>query len=94
MQSMMVVYASKPRPAANRMAWDKNRAPGRPFTHGSDGQAENFLPEPSMPLAEEHASDLIIRLARENPGEVTVLCTGPMSNLAMALVKEPALARK
>ncbi len=80
-------------PAARGMARPMVRpAPPDPFTHGSDGQAENFLPEPSMPLAEEHASDLIIRLARENPGEVTVLCTGPMSNLAMALVKEPALA--
>lgn len=69
-------------------------APPDPFTHGSDGQAENFLPEPAMPLAKEHAVDLMIRLVKENPGEVTVLCTGPMTNLAMALVKEPELAHQ
>lgn len=80
-------------PAAKGMAHPMVRpAPPDPFTHGADGQAENFLPEPAMPLAEEHAVDLIIRLVRENPGEVTILCTGPMSNLAMALVKEPGLA--
>lgn len=80
-------------PAAKGMAHPMVRpAPPDPFTHGSDGQAENFLPDPAMPLAQEHAVDLIIRLVRENPDEVTILCTGPMSNLAMALVKEPALA--
>lgn len=68
-------------------------APPDPFTHGADGQAENFLPAPSIPLAEEHAVDLMIRLVKENPGEVTILCTGPMSNLAMALVKEPEIAK-
>lgn len=80
-------------PAAKGMAGPMVRpAPPDPFTHGADGQAENFLPEPVMPLAEEHAVELIVRLAKENPGEVTVVCTGPMSNLAMALVKEPGLA--
>lgn len=80
-------------PAAKGMAHPMVRpAPPDPFTHGADGQAENFLPEPSMPLAEEHAVDLMIRLVKEHPGEVTILCTGPMSNLAMALVKEPGLA--
>lgn len=81
-------------PAAKGMARPMVRpAPPDPFTHGADGQAENFLPAPTMPLAKEHAVELIIRLVKENPGEVTILCTGPMSNLAMALVKEPEIAK-
>lgn len=81
-------------PAAKGMARPMVRpAPPDPFTHGADGQAENFLPAPAIPLAKEHAVDLIIRLVKENPGEVTILCTGPMSNLAMALVKEPEIAK-
>lgn len=81
-------------PAAKGMARPMVRpAPPDPFTHGADGQAENFLPTPTMPLAKEHAVELIIRLVKENPGEVTILCTGPMSNLAMALVKEPEIAK-
>lgn len=70
------------------------RAPSDPFTHGKDGQAENFLPEPTTPLYPLHAVDLIVKLVEENPGEVTVLCTGPMSNLAMALTKSPEIADK
>lgn len=81
-------------PAAKGMSRPMVRpAPPDPFTHGADGQAENFLPAPAIPLAKEHAVDLIIRLVKENPGEVTILCTGPMSNLAMALVKEPEIAK-
>lgn len=66
-------------------------APSDPFTHGRDGQGENFLPEPTMPLAQEHAVDLIIRQARANPGELWLLCLAPMTNLALALRKEPEL---
>ncbi len=67
------------------------RAPADPFTHGADGQAENFLPVPAMALSPHGAADEIIRLARQHPHEVTVLCTGPMTNLAAAIQKEPAL---
>lgn len=67
------------------------RAPADPFTHGADGQAENFLPAPAMALSPHGAADEIIRLARQHPHEVTVLCTGPMTNLAAAIQKEPAL---
>lgn len=65
--------------------------PKDPFSHGADGQAENFLPEPQMALHPLHAVDLIIDLVKKNPGEITILCTGPMSNLAMAIVKEPEI---
>lgn len=82
-------------PVARGMAHPMVRpAPGDPFSHGRDGQGENFLPDPVMPLSPEHAVDLIIRLVKENPGEVTILCTGPMSNLAMAITKEPSLVNE
>lgn len=79
-------------PVARGMAHPMVRpAPGDPFTHGTDGQAENFLPEPAMPLSPLHAVDLIIETVRKYPGEVTILSTGPMSNLAMAITKEPEI---
>lgn len=65
--------------------------PKDPFTHGKDGQAENFLPDPVTPLSEKHAIDLIIDIVKENPGEIYILCTGPMSNLAMAMIKAPEI---
>lgn len=67
-------------------------SPRDPFTHGEDGQARAFLPEPTVECDPRHAADLIIDLVKENPHEVTVLCTGPMSNLALTLMKEPGIA--
>lgn len=66
-------------------------SPKDPFTHGVDGQAENFLPDPKLPLSEKHAVDMIIDLVKENPGEITLVETGPMSNIAMALTKAPEI---
>lgn len=66
-------------------------SPKDPFTHGVDGQAENFLPDPKLPLSEKHAVDLIIDLVKENPGEITLVATGPMSNVAMAITKAPEI---
>ena len=65
--------------------------PKDPFTHGIDGQAEIFLPEPTMPVDTRHASDMIIDIVKKNPGEVTLLCIGPMSNVALALMKAPEI---
>lgn len=65
--------------------------PKDPFTHGIDGQAEIFLPEPTMPVDIHHASDMIIDIVKKNPGEVTLVCTGPMSNVALALMKAPEI---
>ena len=65
--------------------------PKDPFTHGKDGQAENFLPDPKTPRSEKHAIDLMIDTVKNNPGEVTILSTGPMSNIAMAIRKAPEI---
>jgi purine nucleosidase len=42
-------------------------------------------------VEEEHAVDAILRLAREHPG-LEVVAIGPMTNLAVALMKDPDLA--
>lgn len=65
--------------------------PKDPFTHGRDGQAENYLPKPRMPLSDKHAVDLIIDIVKQNPGEIYILATGPMSNIAMAMIKAPEI---
>lgn len=79
-------------PVAKGMAHPLVRkSPPDPFTHGTDGQAENFLPEPTLPLHHLHAADLIIETVKANPGQVHILCTGPMSNLALAITKAPEI---
>jgi purine nucleosidase/pyrimidine-specific ribonucleoside hydrolase len=60
-----------------------------PFSHGSDGQAETHLPEPTTRPSAKHGVDQIIDMVRANPGEVTVITLGPLTNLAMAFMKEP-----
>lgn len=64
-------------------------SPQDPFTHGRDGQANINLQEPERRLSPLHAVDLIIRLVRENPGEVSLVCTAPLSNVAMAMKLAP-----
>ena len=67
------------------------KCPKDPFTHGKDGQAENNLPDPVTPLSDKNAVELIIDTVKANPGEIYILCTGPMSNVAMAMKKAPEI---
>jgi purine nucleosidase len=64
-----------------------------PETHGPRGIGYAGLPEPSQSLSHHHAADLIIAEARRQPGEVTMVTLGPLTNLAVALVREPELPR-
>jgi purine nucleosidase/pyrimidine-specific ribonucleoside hydrolase len=64
-------------------------SPGDPFSHGQDGQGENFLPDPVMPVSKLHAVELIIEMVKRYPREVHLVATGPMTNIAMALAQEP-----
>jgi purine nucleosidase len=62
-----------------------------PETHGPRGLGYAELPEPSMPLSDRHAVDVIVDEARRRPGAVTLVTLGPLTNLALALEREPNL---
>ena len=64
-----------------------------PETHGPRGIGYAELAAGQRPLSERHAADLIADEARRRPGELTLLCIGPLTNLAVALEREPALPR-
>lgn len=49
-------------------------------------------PAPKRPAAPGHAVDVILRTVLDNPGEITLVTTGPTTNAAMALLQEPRLA--
>src|SRR5260370_1236378 len=57
--------------------------------HGSDGQGNTNLPPPSLKATGEHAADQIIRLAHEHPNELILVPTGPMTNIGLALARDP-----
>ena len=61
--------------------------------HGSNGIGDIELPQPKISATDEHASDLIIRMVKENPGEMTLCPVGPVTNVALALVKAPEIAK-
>lgn len=61
-------------------------------THGQRGLGYARLPEAQLQPANEHAVDFIIRTVMAAPGEVTLVAVGPLTNVALALRKEPRLA--
>src|SRR5271167_4547432 len=61
--------------------------------HGSNAIGDIELPKPKIRPTGEHASDLIIRMAKENPGEIALCPVGPVTNVALALVKAPEIAK-
>ena len=50
-------------------------------------------PPPHRPVGPGHAVDVILSTALAAPGEVTLVTTGPLTNVAMALLQEPRLAQ-
>ncbi|MFD9900740.1 nucleoside hydrolase [Mesorhizobium sp. NPDC059025] len=61
--------------------------------HGKTGLDGPDLPEPTMKLQEQHAVDFIVEtLMREEPGTITLCPLGPLTNIALALVREPKIA--
>ncbi|KAG7261165.1 hypothetical protein CRUP_011994, partial [Coryphaenoides rupestris] len=64
--------------------------------HGEDGLGD--APDPQAPgldgLQPGGAVEAIIRLVNENPGEVHLVATGPLTNLALAVKLDPALPDK
>lgn len=68
------------------------RAPAE--IHGENGIGDIQLPESEQKLLEEPAWDFICRKAEELQGELILVTTGRMTNLAKALEKDPLLPRK
>jgi purine nucleosidase len=59
--------------------------------HGAEGLGNVLLPAPTLPLSELHAVDLIISTLAAAPGTVHLVATGPLTNIALALQKEPRI---
>jgi purine nucleosidase len=63
--------------------------------HGKTGLDGPDLPEPKMPLQDKHAVDFIVEtLMAEEPDTVTLCPLGPLTNIALALVREPRIAKR
>jgi purine nucleosidase len=60
-------------------------------THGPRGIGHAELPPPALPIVPGDAADLIVDAARRRPGQIHVVTLGPLTNLALALEREPRL---
>jgi len=80
------VYAGADRPMQRELITAE-------YVHGATGLNGTPLPEPDMPLQEQHAVDFIVETVLSRPAESVTLCTlGPLTNIAKALEKAPEIA--
>jgi purine nucleosidase len=56
--------------------------------HG-DGTGGLEMDFDALDIAPQHGVDALIDLAAQSPGELTIVCIGPLTNIAMAAVKDP-----
>ena len=62
--------------------------------HGEDGLGDAGMPDPKGRPTGEQAADQIVRLGAEAPGSLDLFAVGPLTNLGLALRRDPdALAR-
>jgi purine nucleosidase len=60
--------------------------------HGESGLGGAVLPAATGSPAPGHAIDYIIDTVRADPGQITLVATGPLTNIALAVKREPRLA--
>ena len=77
------------------------RGAGRPLVgaprtaaevHGATGLGGAVLPEPKSELVDAHAVDFIVDTLAAAPGEISLAAVGPLTNIALALHREPRIA--
>lgn len=82
------VYAGASRPLMRELVTAE-------YVHGKTGLDGPDLPEPVMKLQEQHAVDFIVETIMGSPdGEITLCPLGPLTNIALALIREPRVAPK
>jgi len=64
-----------------------------PETHGPHGVGYAELAPPTTRLSDRHAVDVLVDEARRRPGELTLVSLGPLTNVALAVEREPDLPR-
>jgi purine nucleosidase len=62
------------------------------YWHGKNGLGNVELPASKCKLDPRWAPDLIIQMIHANPHEITLIPIGPLTNIALALEKDPSIA--
>ena len=62
------------------------------YAHGNNGLGGVEFPEPKLKPVSETATELIRRIVRGNPGEISIVAVGPLTNVATVLKSDPTIA--
>lgn len=81
------VHAGMSRPLLNRPY------PVASFIHGKYGLGDVEVPVVKQQIDPEHAVDTMRRIVNANPGEITIFALGGLTNVAMAILRDPAVAK-
>jgi purine nucleosidase len=73
-----------PRPLAQRLITAE-------FVHGKNGMGNIELPASRCTADKRFAPDLIIEMVRAMPGQLTLVPVGPLTNIALAVLKDPGI---
>lgn len=81
------VYAGMSHPILNKPY------PVATFIHGKYGLGSVEVPTVRQRVQDEHAVDAMRRIVLQSPGEITILALGGLTNIAMAMLRDPAFTR-
>jgi inosine-uridine nucleoside N-ribohydrolase len=59
--------------------------------HGDSGLDGPVFGDPTVPVSDEHAVDFLVRTLMASDGDITLVPVGPLTNIAMALRREPRI---
>lgn len=99
-RSDVKVFAGCPRPLMGWTHYDEAQEEIDPQLayvkeiHGETGLGGRALPEPCHPLEKTHAVNFIIDTLRTAPAPLTIVATGALTNLAVALMMAPDITAK
>lgn len=62
--------------------------------HGSDGMGDVGLPLWGRIAADGHGADMLRQVINDHADDITLVTLGPLTNVALALLREPQLARR
>lgn len=62
--------------------------------HGESGLGYAVLPDPGPELEGTHAVDAILTASKAHSGELVLVATGPLTNIAAALIRDPGLPKR
>ncbi len=64
-----------------------------PQIHGKSGLDGAELPEPNVPWLDCHGADFIVDTVKASKEKVTLVPTGPLTNIGLALIKAPEIKK-